>query len=386
MDEAELTRRVSLALKADVEPVQAMTGGTSSLVYSTTVADSGQEVVVKSCVPGLEPVRNRDMLRQSRLHKALAGTAVPVPRVLAEDPGQPPEVAPFYVMERVAGDCIEVTQATEDTFPPEVVRGRLLDTCRVMAELHNVDPDAVGLGDEPVVGLEAEVQRWKNAFDACDEDLKANTDDIYDRLMASIPSSIPSRLLHGDFRSGNTLAVDDHVTAVIDWEIWSRSDPRIDVAWFLIFVEGDRRPPPAGTPSVEELIGQYQAVSGVDIPDLDWFRALVRYKQTAPARSSPATPDDGAQRWSRPTTPPRPFWSRPGGCSASDARRDRQNVGRAGIGSCRRLAGPGARAGPGSCGRGVGGGQLPRRPDCGEQVPGVDPASVHTGLRVGGRG
>ena len=49
--------------------------------------------------------------------------------------------------------------------------------------------------------LEAEVQRWKNAFDVCDEDLKANTDDIYDRLMAMIPSSIPSRLLHGDFRS-----------------------------------------------------------------------------------------------------------------------------------------------------------------------------------------
>ncbi len=281
MDEAELTRRVGVALKAEVEPVQAMTGGTSSLVYSTRVANTGQEVVVKSCVPGLEPVRNRDMLRQSRLHKALAGTAVPVPRVLAEDPGQPPEVAPFYVMERVAGECVEVTQAEDGTYPPEVVRGRQLDTCRVMAELHNVDPDAVGLGDEPVVGLEAEVQRWKNAFDACDEDLKANTDDIYDRLMAMIPSSIPSRLLHGDFRSGNTLAVDDHVTAVIDWEIWSRSDPRIDVAWFLIFVEGDRRPPPAGTPSVEELIGQYQTVSGVDIPDLDWFRALVRYKQTA---------------------------------------------------------------------------------------------------------
>ena len=78
--------------------------------------------------------------------------------------------------------------APEGTFSPEVMRGRLLDTCRVMAELHNVDPDAVGLGDEPVVGLEAEVQRWKNAFDACDEDLKANTDDIYDQLMATIPS------------------------------------------------------------------------------------------------------------------------------------------------------------------------------------------------------
>jgi aminoglycoside phosphotransferase (APT) family kinase protein len=281
MDEAELTRRVGAALEAEVASVQVMTGGTSSLVYSTVVVGSGQEVVVKSCVPGLEPVRNRDMLRQSRLHKALAGTAVPVPRVLAEDLGAPPEVPPFYVMERVAGDCIEVASAPDGTFLPEVVRGRQLDTCRVMAELHNVDPDAVGLGDEPVVALEAEVQRWKNALDVCDEDLKAHTDDIYEALLATIPPAIPSRLLHGDFRTGNTLAVDDHITAVIDWEIWSRSDPRIDLAWFLIFVEDDRRPSPAGMPSVDELIDRYTTVSGVDVEDLDWFRALVRYKQTA---------------------------------------------------------------------------------------------------------
>jgi aminoglycoside phosphotransferase (APT) family kinase protein len=281
MDEAELTRRVGAALEAEVAPVQVMTGGTSSLVYSTVVVGSGQEVVVKSCVPGLEPVRNRDMLRQSRLHKALTGTAVPVPRVLAEDLGAPPEVAPFYVMERVDGECIEIASAPDGAFPPEVVRGRQLDTCRVMAELHNVDPDVVGLGDEPIVALEAEVQRWKNSFDVCDEDLKADTDDVYEGLMASIPPAIPSRLLHGDFRAGNTLALDDHVTAVIDWEIWSRSDPRIDLAWFLIFVEDDRRAHPAGMPSVEELIARYTAVSGVDVKDLDWFRALVRYKQTA---------------------------------------------------------------------------------------------------------
>ena len=306
MDEAELTKRVGAALDQEVEPVETMTGGTSSLVYSTTVISSGQEVVVKSCVPGLEPVRNRDMLRQSRLHKALTGTKVPVPRVLAEDPGAPPEVAPFYVMERVPGDCIEVAMAAEGTFSADVVRGRQLDTARVMAELHNVDPDAVGLGDEPVVNLPDEVQRWKNAFDACDEDLKANTDDIYEQLMATIPAAVPSRLLHGDFRTGNTLAVDDHITAVIDWEIWSRSDPRIDLAWFLIFVEDDRRPRLAGMPSVDELIDQYRAVSGVEVQGLDWFRALVRYKQTAAGtfitrnarrRGAPAEPVDNTTNY-----------------------------------------------------------------------------------------
>jgi aminoglycoside phosphotransferase (APT) family kinase protein len=34
-------------------------------------------------------------------------------------------------------------------------------------------------------------------------------------------------------------------------------------------------------PSVDELIDTYGAVSGVEVKDFDWFRALVRYKQTA---------------------------------------------------------------------------------------------------------
>ncbi len=41
-------------------------------------------------------------------------------------------------------------------------------------------------------------------------------------------------VVHGDFRLGNLLAVDERITAVIDWEIWSVGDPRIDLGWFLV--------------------------------------------------------------------------------------------------------------------------------------------------------
>ena len=39
--------------------------------------------------------------------------------------------------------------------------------------------------------------------------------------------------MHGDFRLGNLLAVGPEVTAVIDWEIWTVGDPRVDTGWFL---------------------------------------------------------------------------------------------------------------------------------------------------------
>jgi aminoglycoside phosphotransferase (APT) family kinase protein len=44
---------------------------------------------------------------------------------------------------------------------------------------------------------------------------------------------LPAVVVHGDFRLGNLLAVGERITAVIDWEIWSLADPRIDAGWFL---------------------------------------------------------------------------------------------------------------------------------------------------------
>ena len=307
MDEGELTERVSKALGRGVAPVATLTGGASSLVYSTTILDSDEKVVVKACAPGLEPVRNRDMLRQARAHRALQETAVPVPPVLAEDAGEPPAVPPFFVMGFSPGVCVEIGfLPPEQLPPPNEVRGRQIDTARLMGVLHQVDPSAVGLDSEPETTLEAEVQRWTDSLNACEEDLRAGSGDVGERLLATVPKARPSRILHGDFRTGNVLADGDHVTSVIDWEIWSRGDPRVDLAWFLLFVEDDRRPNPPGTPSVDELLAVYQEASGEPVEDLDWFRALVRYKQfsagafitrNARRRGAPVELVDNTDNW-----------------------------------------------------------------------------------------
>jgi aminoglycoside phosphotransferase (APT) family kinase protein len=307
IDEADLTDRARKALGGrDIEPIVAFTGGTSSLTFWTTIVDSGEQIVLKVCPPGLQPVRNRDVLRQAKVQKALHGTAVPAPEVLAEDAGAPVEVPPFYVMRKEPGDCIELgSLSPEDLPPPDDVRGRWLDVARLMGELHRIDPNTIGLGDEPETALDAEVQRWIDMIAACDEDQRADTEDIGERLLATIPDAMPSRLLHGDFRTGNVLAEGDHVTSVIDWEIWSRCDPRIDLAWCLIFVENRADDPLPGTPTVDELLERYTSVLGNDVSDLDWFRGLVRYKQFAAGafitrnarrRGAPVTPVDNTQQ------------------------------------------------------------------------------------------
>ena len=67
----------------------------------------GQRVVVKVAPPGVEPIAHRDVLRQARLIRALDPTAVPVPQVLWEDAGAPPEVPPLFVMSYLGGDSLE---------------------------------------------------------------------------------------------------------------------------------------------------------------------------------------------------------------------------------------------------------------------------------------
>lgn len=284
LDPDELTERVRSSVDSpDVSTVEELQGGTSSLTY-WTVAD-GERVVVKVAPPGLEPTRNRDVLRQARVLQALTGTDVPVPRVLATDEGRPPEIPPFFVMTFEPGDCIEPNfLPPESRLPASEVAGRELDAARILGRLHAVDPDDIGLGDEPSTTLQAEVERWVSSFAACDEDLRVGSADVGEMLAASAPETGPTVINHGDYRVGNTLSEDDHVTSVIDWEIWGRGDPRVDLAWFLMMANPDPtlgRPTCEGMPRDEELLSAYQQARGETASDLDWFAALVRFKQAA---------------------------------------------------------------------------------------------------------
>jgi aminoglycoside phosphotransferase (APT) family kinase protein len=81
------------------------------------------------------------------------------------------------------------------------------------------------------------------------------------------------------------LARGQEIVAVVDWEIWALSDPRIDVAWFL-HVTGDsggvsHAAKPAGVPTGEDLMSEYYLNGGMKLGDLQWFRALACWKQAA---------------------------------------------------------------------------------------------------------
>ena len=75
------------------------------------------------------------------------------------------------------------------------------------------------------------------------------------------------------------------ITAVIDWEIWSVGDPRVDVGWFLLNADPEtyeRSTRYTGLiPSLPELTAEYAAALGAPVTDLAWFRALASFKSAA---------------------------------------------------------------------------------------------------------
>ena len=277
LDVDELRRRLAGADIGDITP---LAGGASSLTFGGT--RDGRKVVVKVAPPGVEPVAHRDVLRQARIIKALAATRVPVPEVLWEDAGDPPQTPPLFVMSHVEGDCVEPLFDGGTASPKLLERYR--NACRTMAAMHTLTPATLGLNAEAIVDPVAEVHRWCDTLRTVDAALVPGWQSVRDALLQCAPMTLEPSVVHGDFRLGNLLAVGARINAIIDWEIWSIGDPRIDAGWFLINCDPqtyERFPASADLgPPTAELVQIYQHEGG-SVSDLAWFTALACFKSAA---------------------------------------------------------------------------------------------------------
>lgn len=264
--------RIRLA-RSGVREVGVLAGGASSLTFRGVLDE--RPVVVKVAPPGHEPVGHRDVLRQARILRALGPTDVPVPEVLVEDAGSPP----LFVMTLVAGESFEPLFDGGTGFDDTVAQ-RYRNAARTLAALHALSPVDLGAGEEPVVDAAAEVERWCATLRTVDQDLVPGWEAVSGELLAGVPAPLGPAVVHGDFRLGNLLALGSEVTAVIDWEIWSIGDPRIDLGWFLANADPATYSRPSSyvdaVPSRGDLLEQYG-----DAPDVAWFIALACFKSAA---------------------------------------------------------------------------------------------------------
>ena len=296
IDLDDLARRATAAAQdwaagSEVRSLVPLEGGTVSLVYAGDLVGgpaAHDRVVLKVAPPGFPPTRNRDVLRQGRCMRALDGQAgVAVPEVLFVDEGVPNDIPPFVATAFVAGECIEpILVAREDPMEEKEARARSFAAVEMLAALHRVRPSDIGLGAEPITSPTDEVDRWTRTFDTVPDDYRIGFAECAAALRSCAPAPVEPAVVHGDYRLGNMLASDGTVRSIIDWEIWSVSDPRIDLSWLLFFTDEANHPvvtaeTRSGVPSDVELLSTYEDATGAPVADLWWFDALTRYKEAA---------------------------------------------------------------------------------------------------------
>jgi len=165
-----------------------------------------------------------------------------------------------------------------------------LDLADVMARIHAVDPDAVGLGD---LGrkdgyIERQLRRWYGQWQKSKTRELALVDEVHDALVARVPDQGPAAIVHGDYRLDNCLlASDGRIAAVLDWELCTLGDPLADVGLLLVYWTDTTDRHPAlleatttlpGFPSRAEVIDRYAATSGRDVSDVDYYVAFGYWK------------------------------------------------------------------------------------------------------------
>ena len=230
--------RLTEFMRANVEgfagevQVEQFKGGQSNPTFRLTASD-GKRYVLRRKPPGNLLPSAHAVDREFRVITALAKTDVPVARgyALCQDPAV--LGTDFYIM-----DCVDGRILWDPQLPGmgNAERAAHFDEMnRVIAALHNVDPNAVGLGDygRPGNYIERQVARWSKQYKAAETETIAAADNLIDWLPQHIPAGDETRIVHGDYRLDNVIfhPTEPRILAVLDWELSTLGHPMVDFAY-----------------------------------------------------------------------------------------------------------------------------------------------------------
>ena len=171
--------------------------------------------------------------REFRVQKALAGTDVPVAKMhhLCEDDSV--IGSSFYIMDHISGRNFD--EPTLGDLNNADRTSVMKDMNRVLAALHDVNIDEIGLADYGPPGhyLERQVSRWSKQYRASETKPLPAMNRLIDIITERMPVDDGQRtLVHGDYRIDNMIFERDgtRCLAVLDWELSTIGHPYADLA------------------------------------------------------------------------------------------------------------------------------------------------------------
>lgn len=268
--------------------VELIAGGHSNLTFGVTDA-AGERYVLRRPPLGHVLESAHDMGREHKIVAALAGSGVPVAETLGLCRDVEVNEAPFYVMRYVPGPVLHDAETAAQLSMPEreSLGHHVID---VLAKLHALDPDAVGLGDlgRKEAYLARQLKRWNKQWEASKTHEIPAMEETSRLLEERMPEQVGATIVHGDYRLGNMIVGAGQIKAVLDWELCTLGDPLADVGYLLNSwvqpgeAEEDIAPTAAGGfPEREALTQRYAAATGRDLSQINYYRAFSHWRLAA---------------------------------------------------------------------------------------------------------
>jgi aminoglycoside phosphotransferase (APT) family kinase protein len=266
-------------------------GGQSNPTYKLAAA-SGTYVLRHKPFGRLLPSAHA-VDREYRVMRALAGTAVPVPRVYALCEDNAIIGTMFYVMEFLDGRVF-----WDQRLPglgPADRRAMFTSMNAVIAALHSVDHIAIGLEGfgRPGNYMARQIGRWSSQYQASETEPQRAMDALIEWLPRHLPCEEAPRVVHGDYRMDNLVfhRTEPKVIGVLDWELSTIGDPLADFAYHVM----SWRVSPElfrglagidfaglGIPAEEEYVAAYCRQAGRGpIPDWEFYMVYSLFRLAA---------------------------------------------------------------------------------------------------------
>ncbi len=273
-------------IEGSVAPFQfdLIAGGRSNLTYRVTDA-AGNRYVLRRPPLGHVLATAHDMAREHRIIAAVGRTGVPVPPALGLCTDTEVNGAPFYVMGFVDGVVLDSVERAA-LLPVELRVDASHHLIDVLADLHSVDIDAIGLGDlaKREGYVERQLKRWSIQWEQSKTRELAAIDEVAARLRERLPVQQGVAIAHGDFRFGNCLTdvAAGRIAAVLDWELCTLGDPLADVGYLGVYwydgeaanVRNNDPTPAGGFASYDDLLERYATRTGRDLSGIDYYVAF----------------------------------------------------------------------------------------------------------------
>ncbi len=277
------------------EPIEPtfLSGGTQNEIYDIRRGD--EHAVIRIPPPTAPANRDEGILREWRIIEALEGTEVPHTPALAMCDDESVLGRTFYLMGLVDGWS---PMDERSGWPPpfdtdlDARAGLAYQLVEGIALLSKVDWRAKGLEGlgHPDGFHERQVDRWTAFLERIKGRELPGFDVAAAWLRTHRPIDYVPGIMHGDYQFANVMYRDGapaRLAAIVDWEMGTVGDPKLDLGWVVQSWPEDTGAPQAaessyvdltGMPSRSELLEHYARVSGRQVDDIDYYVILAKWK------------------------------------------------------------------------------------------------------------